>query len=443
MSSSIKKPKKGGPKSAVLAAPREPLSDGDYARLLLQAQQLVDEMNYQGAVMLYEEALECRPTDTKVMDAIGEASYNLGDLDRAERVLSQSAELAPTDGYSKWMYLGQIYEGTESALAYSKGIALLERALEAALGAASSTGGDGTVVAEERRLRRELSDGHCSVVELYMTDLCDDAEAESVADAQAELAVSVDDSNPEAHRVLASLRLCQNNRPAAMVALARSVALIEALYPPEVEDEEDGAARHASAATTVAPTPHTSKKRSIAAATATASVAEGGEAVAAAEVDLLSQIPPFDARLQLAKNCMEVELYEPAVTLLDRLLEEDDSNMEVWYLAGEANLLGGDCESAVEHLTSADEMLQAAIDRITAIARRAGVKVKGSKGKAAPAAAADAAAYVTDGLMGYDLDELLSQQTMIRKLLQVAQEKASAGGAGLAAVPEDDDIEVE
>ncbi len=43
-------------------------------------------------------------------------------------------------------------------------------------------------------------------------------------------------------------------------------------------------------------------------------------------------LPSYPVRLALAKLCIEVERLKDAITVLDRLLFEDDTNTEVWFL---------------------------------------------------------------------------------------------------------------
>ena len=78
---------------------------------------------------------------------------------------------------------------------------------------------------------------------------------------------------------------------------------------------------------------------------------------------------------------MEVELYDEALGLLARLTEEDDADLEVAYLTGEALFLSGEGASAAEVVATALEKLDAAIGRVTAAARRA--RARGGKGKSA------------------------------------------------------------
>ncbi|KAL8954950.1 MAG: hypothetical protein Q9183_006855, partial [Haloplaca sp. 2 TL-2023] len=45
-------------------------------------------------------------------------------------------------------------------------------------------------------------------------------------------------------------------------------------------------------------------------------------------------IPDFPTRISLVRLLMEVEMEEEAMEVLDRLIEEDDSSVETWYLGG-------------------------------------------------------------------------------------------------------------
>lgn len=97
----------------------------------------------------------------------------------------RSTEVAPGAGASKWLYLGQLRNGSAAAEAYRRGIAILEAELRSSgtdnvRGAAPAkprapqhARADVACVAQQRRgvARRQLSSALCSVAELYMTDL--------------------------------------------------------------------------------------------------------------------------------------------------------------------------------------------------------------------------------------------------------------------------------
>ena len=59
-------------------------------------------------------------------------------------------------------------------------------------------------------LERELSNTYCAVAELWMTDLCDESEAENECASSINKAVESDNSNPEAWQTKARLHLVKS-----------------------------------------------------------------------------------------------------------------------------------------------------------------------------------------------------------------------------------------
>ena len=382
--------------------------------LVAEAEQLTDAFELDRAALQYEKALEIREDDVGVLDALGEIYFQLGDMERACPLFARSVELEPDGSYAKHMYLGQLYEGAEAAACFVKGIALLERSLAepvAETAAMATAGGP-----EHARLRRALSNACCSLAELYMTDLCDEEGAEVACDAYANRAVATDGGNAEALRVLADLRCCQQRAADAKPLLLRAVELMEALYPADDDELDDGAADVV--------------EDSVATATvATASAATAAAACGGAD-DPLSQLPPYAARLRAAQVALELELYDAASTLLARLLNEDDSNMEVWFLLGDAYLGAGDAASAADVLRSGGALLDAAISR------KARVKVAAVGGsrfkkqqRATKKKGAAVEAVEEGGLMAYSLSDLELQRTQLRKLLAVADARIAESSA--------------
>jgi hypothetical protein len=54
------------------------------------------------------------------------------------------------------------------------------------------------------------------------------------------------------------------------------------------------------------------------------------------------RVPDFAARISLSRLLMEVEMEPSALNVLERLIEEDDSSVEAWYLGGWCLFLLGD-----------------------------------------------------------------------------------------------------
>lgn len=360
----------------------------------------------------FRAALTERPDDPDVLDALGEVLIQLDDPVGARAAFERSAVVAPSAGFAKWMYLGQLSRGNDAVEHFTRGLGVINARLDA-----GATGQDAA------KLRRRLSEAFCSLAELFLTDLCDEADAEPRCAMHAASALEADAGNPEAHLVNANLRLCQKAPAEAAVFMRRACELMRALEDDESEDEGGEVSGGGAGA-------------------------GGGASAKAARPALPAHVlalgmPSMDVRLDAARTCMEMELYDEASHLFDRLLGEDDTNMEVWFLAGEAALLGGDAELAVDLLTTADAMVSAAL-------AASGSKRVGRSVVLAASAAASAASSVQfsseaiEALIATPISSLAEQSSMIRALLAKAQETLTAAGSGAQAAAgegrEDDDM---
>ena len=381
----------------------------DFTSLVASAERAIDTLDYNAAAYAYSAAAALRPDDARVLGALGEVRFQIGDLEGAEVALRAAVAL-PDVGYGAWLYLGQILEGSEAAEALGRGVAALDALLKA----------DARAGSEASRLRRELSDAHCALAELWMTDRCDEPAAEGAAAAAARAAVNADSENPEAHRALAAVLLCQSRPPSeAAPHLRRAAALCDALCEAEEVGDDSTA--------DVAPA---SMRAAAAAASAAAGVASGVTAGAPAWAPAP---PPLSARKELAKTCMEVELYDEALGLLARLTEEDDADLEIAYLTGEALFLSGDGAAAAEVVAAALQKLDDAIARISAAVRRARARSGKGKGAVKRRIGMPKPANIDaddDGLNRFDLDELVAQRTMLAKLADVIAGAAPPAVAG-------------
>lgn len=67
-------------------------------------------------------------------------------------------------------------------------------------------------------------------------------------------------------------------------------------------------------------------------------------------------VPDFSARISLARLLMEAEMEDDAFEVLDRLVTEDDTSVEAWYLGGWClHLLGERRQAAVGESSDKDE----------------------------------------------------------------------------------------
>ncbi len=391
---------------------------------------MVETMCLGEAVEVYKRALALRPSSTGALDALGEVLVSLDEREEAKGVFQRSVELSPALGFSKWMYLGQLSSGEEAAACFHSGMGLIRKELEG-----------GSVAHSQDFLKRRLSEAYCSLVELYMTDLCDDPGAQEKCIEYSAASVQACDRNPEAHQVTASLLLVLQRPDDARVHLRRACALIKELEEAEdgEEEEEEGGEKEEEEEEEEEEEPlseggkggssKSGMEEGEESAGAGASGSAGSTPPTVAAVDVM---PSQEFRMHTARMCMEAELYPEAGHLLNVLLAEDDTDMETWFLAGEAALLAGDVGHALDVLGTADAMLGAAL-------AAGGRKGGGRDAQRATSAAASATSVIDfspeaiAALLATPPGALAEQQTMTRALLEKALEAAAAskkGGSG-------------
>mmetsp|Transcript_6911 Transcript_6911/g.22193 ORF Transcript_6911/g.22193 Transcript_6911/m.22193 type:complete len:200 (-) Transcript_6911:532-1131(-) len=145
---------------------------------------------------------------------------------------------------------------------------------------------------------RRLCEAYCALAELYMTDLCYEADAEARCEAAVTSALSIAPDSAEVLSTLASLRISQSRPQDAAVALQQAVAAWAA--KPDAESVE--------------------------------------------------------TRLGVAKMLIEVGAATDAVTVAEDLLESVDSIAEVHYVLGVALVELGDRDEALSVLARCQEV---------------------------------------------------------------------------------------
>jgi hypothetical protein len=128
------------------------------------------------------------------------------------------------------------------------------------------------------------------MVELYLTDLCDQPDAEQQCEQLAEMALKYTPLGPEPHQVLASVRISQQRNQDAIALLLRSIELWRSA---RARDEEG----------------------------------------AAVSPEAQAQVPSYDFRENTCQLLLELGQFPLAAEVLEDLLEEDDEVIEVVYMA--------------------------------------------------------------------------------------------------------------
>ncbi|KAH3697071.1 uncharacterized protein LOC127862703 [Dreissena polymorpha] len=267
-------------------------------QLLDKAEECIDKFEYEMAQKFCQRALEMEPDNVRVLETSGSLLIDLGNIEGAKQCFGRAVEVCPNEGYSKYMNLGQLFEGAMAVECFQKGIELMlvEKEKREKEEVAAACGGSGS---ETGVTNRAISEAYLSIAEIYMTDCCFDEDAEEKCRSHIEKAMSQDTSNPDALQLMASFLLSKEQTDGAREHIKKSVSL----WLPEFKASEQ------PEASTSAP----------------------------------FECPQsFESRLAAGKILIEVEEHELAIEVLETLLEENDEVVDVWYLIGWANHELGD-----------------------------------------------------------------------------------------------------
>ena len=279
-----------------------------------------------------------------------------------------------------YLYLGQLSTGTEALTALRIGVSELQRTVSILdqLVASKDDEANGMDVDGELNLlnlkkfrietKRQLCSAYCSIGELYLTDLCEEPDAETSCEAALKAAVEIDESaqiesgpfeseigpsQPDALQTMANLRLSQSRVSEALDCIMKTydrmkvgceaMAGLVGLATDGKEGVQEARARELL------------------------------------EVDAASTLPEYGFRLQTAKIMLECtslvddennntkgRCSESAIQVLGSLLAENDEVIEVWYLLGCAfmSCLPPNRDSARHYWENAIDMLTKAKEQI-------------------------------------------------------------------------------
>ncbi|KAL8696032.1 MAG: hypothetical protein Q9201_007856 [Fulgogasparrea decipioides] len=213
------------------------------------------------------------------LSLLAEIELELGAVDAARSFFVQAAALDPDGsiheseggGAEKFFWLAQLSEegGHDSVSWFEKGITVLRNAIGSMLDTESAA-----------QKRKKMAAALCGVVEIYMTDLSWESDAESRCESLMTEAMLVAPESPEVLQTLASVRISQMRIEDARKVLTQSIEIWKNL-----PGEDEG-------------------------------------------------VPEFPTRISLARLLMEVDMEDEAMEVLERLVDEDDNSVEAWYLGG-------------------------------------------------------------------------------------------------------------
>lgn len=259
--------------------------------LLAEAAYTLQQGDIEGSVPKAKRALSLLNPESEdalpALNLLGEIHVELGDVASAREYFLKAAAIDEDGsvsedvggGAEKFLWLAQLSEegGQDSVDWFEKGALSLRVQIQALLDMPKRDADSEATLLEKRR---KLAVALCGVVEVYMTDLSWEEDAEQKCEALVTEATMVAPEFAEPWQTLANVRISQQRLEDAHAALRRSLDLWKDL-PPESP-----------------------------------------------------AVPDFPTRVSLARLLMEADMDSEALEVLERLVSEDDSSVEVWYLGG-------------------------------------------------------------------------------------------------------------
>ncbi|GBB89903.1 hypothetical protein RclHR1_16750002 [Rhizophagus clarus] len=279
--------------------------------LLKKISSLIDTCDYQLALQFSKKALSLEQDNLQVLEILGMIEIELGMFDEAREHFSKAISINPNNGYSKYMYMGQLSCGLEAISHFQNGVNLMiseyDNLSKSTLSTKTTTTSSSLQDLQDddesnkqnqlNQLNRKISNALCSMTEIYLTDCCFEDDAEQKCEEYLNKALELDPSNPEVYQSLASVRLSQQRNDDAKIALEKSLDLWINLDP-----------GHPS-------------------------------------------IPSYESRISLVKLLIELSQYMKALNVLEILQRENDEVLDLWYLYGLCYfLMGQDSQNEQDHL---------------------------------------------------------------------------------------------
>ncbi len=288
------------------------LSKFSVEEILDKADSYIEEYNYDMAQKFLHRALEINCDHPRALETIASLLLEAGETEKAKQCLGRAITVMPGQGHAKYFSLAQLFAGQESLDLYKQGILVLQETISQ-LNPSES---------EAKEAQKELSSAFSAVAELYMTDLCDNDEAEAECLRCVQKSVEIDQNNPEAWQTKARLHLVKSEFEQARKDLNRSLDLWLPTYMAVLENRPQEAA---------------------------------------GKFDPVEVCPLlYTTRLSTARMLIELEEWDKAVNVLDGLLEEDEDIVDAWYLMGWSNKVRAELEKDDMYLGNARYFLSRA-----------------------------------------------------------------------------------
>ncbi|KGK38543.1 hypothetical protein JL09_g2247 [Pichia kudriavzevii] len=268
------------------------------------------------------------------LQTLGEAYLETSNVEDAYGVLSKACELDPIaeQGTEKFFHLGQIVGGENGVQLLEVGVARLIQ--QAQILQSLNTGelqanedlDQGVQIllqaygSEEKiseYIVSKLTQGIAAIIEIWMTDLCMEPQAESECEKWAQSLLDMCNDNPETHSVIASIRISQERIQDAI----KEIEVSWDLFQKKKQTLED--------------------------------IANSNENIDPDEIEMM-YIELYQPLVTLAKYAVECGMFETAADISASARDINEDGVEAMYVEGFANYL--DAIRIQNNVTGEDSM---------------------------------------------------------------------------------------
>lgn len=288
-------------------------------QLIEQARALIESSQNEKALQILTAEYEANQTNVEFLQIFGEVLLENNDLETGYSVLVQACELDPhgDKGVEKFLYLGQMIGGVDGITSLEVGLAKLNNQLNLVQ---LDNGNHDKLLVELLKLYtskqslvnyliKKLNQGIFAQIEIWMTDLCMEPEAETKCNELIDFSLKLDAKNPEALSLLASIRISQQRNDEAKDSLMKSWELFQ-IKKKTLEDAANDIKLKGDS---------------------------GDENADSFEVGL-EYVELIQPLLTLARFAIELELYDLAITISSNVQDINEDILDVYYYEALANL---------------------------------------------------------------------------------------------------------
>lgn len=191
--------------------------------IVVQCNGLIENLEYEKAKELLEEAFKLDPSRIEIIDLIAEVYFNLDNLEGAIKMYKKSISIDPEHNPSKYMTLAQIInDPKKSVQSYTKGIELYIAELEKNK--------------NNMEIRSQIASGFASIAEKYMnSDLCEEQNAEEMVEKSIQEGLKYDPESIDVLLQLSNVRIIRKRDAEAEEALNKIQDIVK-----KMDDNEEG-----------------------------------------------------------------------------------------------------------------------------------------------------------------------------------------------------------